>query len=484
MRLRRRSSFGAAVALARVGQAAGAAIALCTLVGWELDLPHLKSVVPGLIAMNPLTALCFLLVVASLALGTCRLHAALRVVQAGCAAVVALSGLWCLGAYVLGRPAIVDQWLFSAQLQAASAPSRMVPSTAFNFVCIGIAAMLLAGRRVGDVRVAQALAGVAMVIASVTLTGYVYDVSSLIGVVAMLPMALHTALGFECVAIAVLFARPDQGPVSRVTSAGPGGRVVRRLVPAFLVLPFLFGWLRVHGERLGFYDGPFGVAMMVGATSVMGMVLVWFNANALTDHLQHAIFRSKRYGGLVAVLFLDLDGFKQVNDTQGHAGGDELLKSVAQRVAACIRPTDTAARLAGDEFTAVLTDLATPAAAEVVAQRILAALSRSHSIADRELTISRRGGAEHCEERRLRRVQPTARSRRTTVRRALDAARRRKHATNAPSWSTGGACPQFRLPPLARSISPQRSPRHRIPASRRPSRTTTRCSRRARAPQT
>ena len=406
--------------LARLAQAATSAIAVAALVGWQLDEPRLKSVVPGLIAMNPLTALCFLLSAFSLALGTATRHVLLQLAQRIAAALVASSGLVCLCAYACSRPPIIDQWIFAARMEAASVPSHMAPNTAFNFLCIGTAALLLAGRRVQDVRMAQVLAGIAMLTASVALTGYVYGVTALTHVAAFIPMALHSAVGFQLVAVAALFAVPDRGPIARVVSIGPGGRLVRRLVPAFLVLPPLLGWLRVEGQRLGLYDSAFGAAIMVGATSLMGMVLVWLNADALdrtdaarlrieevthqlayfdaltglpnrsnfADCLQHAIARSRRYGGLVAVMFLDLDGFKRINDTEGHAGGDALLKSVALRLRSCTRPTDTPARLAGDEFTIVLTDLVQRSAADLVARRVLEELARPFEIHGRSVSIS------------------------------------------------------------------------------------------------
>jgi diguanylate cyclase (GGDEF)-like protein len=94
-----------------------------------------------------------------------------------------------------------------------------------------------------------------------------------------------------------------------------------------------------------------------------------------TDRLEQAMLGATRSGGMVAVLFIDLDGFKAVNDTHGHDAGDALLKAVAQRCRQVVRADDTIARKGGDEFIAILKEVEDPQAARTLAQRILDALS-------------------------------------------------------------------------------------------------------------
>ncbi|MBI5490022.1 MAG: diguanylate cyclase [Deltaproteobacteria bacterium] len=102
------------------------------------------------------------------------------------------------------------------------------------------------------------------------------------------------------------------------------------------------------------------------------------------DRLRHALAQARRYGRLLAVLFLDLDGFKAVNDARGHDVGDALLQAVGQRLAGQLRESDTVARLGGDEFAVVLTEVSAPGDAERVAERLLAAVSRPYTIGDGE----------------------------------------------------------------------------------------------------
>jgi len=98
------------------------------------------------------------------------------------------------------------------------------------------------------------------------------------------------------------------------------------------------------------------------------------NRHMFQDRLAQEVKKARREGTLLALLFIDLDGFKQVNDSLGHAQGDVLLIEAAQRITACVRATDTVARLGGDEFTVILTGLESITAVERIAQAIVTRL--------------------------------------------------------------------------------------------------------------
>jgi diguanylate cyclase (GGDEF)-like protein len=111
------------------------------------------------------------------------------------------------------------------------------------------------------------------------------------------------------------------------------------------------------------------------------------NRAQLMTRLAHAIERRRAGAPPFALLYLDLNGFKQVNDTLGHDAGDAVLVAVGQRLVRVARPTDTVARLGGDEFVVLLGECADPGAAVGVAERVCAALSRPVAVGEHRAPI-------------------------------------------------------------------------------------------------
>jgi diguanylate cyclase (GGDEF)-like protein/PAS domain S-box-containing protein len=124
-----------------------------------------------------------------------------------------------------------------------------------------------------------------------------------------------------------------------------------------------------HALRMARYDVLTGLA----------------NRAVFVEDLQNAIAVAKRSGGGVAVIYLDLDHFKDINDTLGHPAGDELLKAVAARLRANTRETDTVARFGGDEFAVVVADTADPADAALLADKIIKAIADPFSVHGRDI---------------------------------------------------------------------------------------------------
>jgi PAS domain S-box-containing protein len=265
---------------------AGAIVVLVgglVLLGWQLGLESLKRILPELVAMNPATAIAFILCGASLWLlvadqagrNTGRIVKAL-------AGTAVLIGLLKFCAIAAGSHVGVDQLFFSTKLDIDPIyPNRMAPTTAFNFVLIGLALMLVDVETKGRLRPAQWLALVVSLIALLAVIGYLYGVGKLTGFAAYIPMALNTATAFLMLSAGLFLARPDRGLMAIATSDTMSGVLVRRLLPAIILIPALLGWLRLAGQRAGLYSTELGVALTVVGNIVFFLVLLWWNAGLL-----------------------------------------------------------------------------------------------------------------------------------------------------------------------------------------------------------
>jgi diguanylate cyclase (GGDEF)-like protein/PAS domain S-box-containing protein len=112
------------------------------------------------------------------------------------------------------------------------------------------------------------------------------------------------------------------------------------------------------------------------------------NRMLLNDRLTQAIVAARRHRTSLAVLFVDVDHFKHINDSLGHTIGDQLLKSIARRLVACVRTSDTVSRHGGDEFVVLLSEVGRAEDAALSADKVLAALSAPHRIAHQDLRVT------------------------------------------------------------------------------------------------
>lgn len=120
------------------------------------------------------------------------------------------------------------------------------------------------------------------------------------------------------------------------------------------------------------------------------------NRSLFYNRLQHALGQARRRNWLTGVMFIDLDRFKAVNDTLGHAVGDQLLQQVAVRLMRCVRADDTVGRLGGDEFAVVLSELSQENSAALVAQKILDALGQPFQLEKHEVFVTVSIGIATC----------------------------------------------------------------------------------------
>lgn len=159
---------------------------------------------------------------------------------------------------------------------------------------------------------------------------------------------------------------------SPLTIAIAGGLFLVLLLVLLLTVLFI---KKRPDKRLGYY---------AHYDTLTGLI----NRPFFQDRLTNALARARRDGGLVTVMFIDIDGFKDVNDRFGHAIGDEVLRQVASRLVASLRESDTVARLGGDEFTVILEGGKRVEDAGYVAMKVIKALGMPYEVGDREIIVT------------------------------------------------------------------------------------------------
>jgi diguanylate cyclase (GGDEF)-like protein len=360
------------------------ALVLC---GWQFDIELFKRIFPKLVAMNPATAVAFILLAVSLWLSQ-KKDVARRVRHGAelCAALVVLAGLLKLAQVIFGWPGGIDQLLFSDKLRVdlTGLPNRMAPNTALNFVLLGCALLLFNSKTRRIFNLAQGIIIFSLIDSLLPIVGYLYGTKLFYGIGNFIPMAAHTAFTFLVLGTGILFAHPEGGLMLPIMDRGVSGLMVRRLLPAVIGLPILIGWLRLEGQRRGFYDNELGVALTVAAHILIMGALIWWSSFqilridarrkeaetqlhdlALTDDLtglrnrrgflllteqEMKLVRGKRADIGLWLLFADLDGLKQINDTLGHEVGSRVIVQAGDILKQTFRESDVIARLGGDEF--------------------------------------------------------------------------------------------------------------------------------------
>jgi diguanylate cyclase (GGDEF)-like protein len=384
-------------------------VGLLVLIGWQLNLPILKSVLPELAPMQPNTAVAIILLGGSLWTATFsrkqRLWQALGRVLAFAAAL--LTGAE-LTEYLFGWQLHIDQLWFAhkhAEQLPPLAPGQMSPASATSLLMLAVASLLLSSTSVLVRRLVQLLVLASLVIATLALVGYAYGFEALYKISLYASMSVHTAGAIFLLCIGVLYTRADFGIMAPIRSANMGGLLARQMLPAVLGIPLLLGWVRlVQGQQLGEQGFEMGITIHTVTTIVVFAVLVWLtarsmneidaqreearkaehemrllsqidpltgvlNRRSLTDRMEVEWERALRYDRPLSALMLDIDHFKKINDTHGHATGDEILKTVAMILLEQCRPSDLVCRYGGDEFCVLIPDT-TEAGAGALATRL------------------------------------------------------------------------------------------------------------------
>lgn len=266
---------------------------ILVLVGWALDIDLLKRVWPGLVTMKVNTALCFILTGLALRLvneeGVAQeaTFTNSRFLARSCAVLACVIASLSLIQYALGQDFGIDELLIKdVPVEPGTLhPGRMAPITALNFLLVGGALLLWTAETCRGHHPSQFLALLVLLFSFPALLGYAYGVTSLYKINPYSSIAVHTAGLFLLLGAGILAIRPERGMMALVTRDHVGGYLVRRLLPVAVILPVIVGWLQLKGQRIGWYDTTFGIALLVTAYLTAFVGIIWTVARS-TDHTE------------------------------------------------------------------------------------------------------------------------------------------------------------------------------------------------------
>lgn len=423
-------------------------VGVIVLVGWSLGVEVLLRISPLLPAMNPMTALAFVLCGFALALlRESRLTPARRHVAQMLGLAVVLIGTTKVVHLLTGNAFWIDHLLFAGEIEEQSGRGLggMAPNTAVNFVLFGLALTYFGGSSRLSHRLSQASSTAGTILAMLPLIGYLYGADMLRGFGSLIPMALHTAVSFVVLGTGLLIA-PGTQAIKLVSRADQGGRLVRQFFPATVIIILALGYFRLEGQRAGWYGTEMGAALMAAAAIVALAGLLWFNASlisrsdrrrlsveaalhvsegalraanealalqvrtdsltgvsnrmALDEELERALQNLHRYETeIFSVLMIDVDHFKRYNDSFGHIAGDDVLREVARLLKTTCRTTDVVGRYGGEEFGVILTHTGA-GGARGMAERLRRVIEE-HDWPDAPITVSIGIGTAYAATRRV-----------------------------------------------------------------------------------
>jgi hypothetical protein len=260
--------------------------------GWAFHIETLTTVFPGHVTMKANTAMGLGLSGISLWLVlTAESRVATRWTARFLASLVALLGAATLSEYSFGFNLRIDEFLITdANASLAAAHGRMAPTTALAFVAVGLALVLLDWKTRRGRRPAQALSLLSLLIAMMTVAGFIYHATALYKLLFYTQIAMQTSIALSFLSAAVFFARPHDGIAGEITGEGSGSVMARRFLPVIFCVPILLGWICLRGQTAGIYRTEFGLAIYATATVIVFAILVWLSARKMNaEYRQRSI---------------------------------------------------------------------------------------------------------------------------------------------------------------------------------------------------
>ena len=251
-------------------------IGCSALLGWIFDIDAMKTILPDLASMKVNTAISF----AFLGFGLLFVRRNPVLTQI-LALAVALLGIMSLSQDILGWNLGIDELFIKDTLSQSASPGRMSFITAFLF-CVSGLSLGLTTRKQHLFKV-QLLCLLVSFLALLSLSSYVYGVEALYQVGIFSSIALHTATSFILISTGIFLVYPEDGIAVWILSDRAGGRMAKRFLPILIILPLLFAWLTLAGERAGLFGSEFGVALIVLSNILLITALIIRTARSLNQ---------------------------------------------------------------------------------------------------------------------------------------------------------------------------------------------------------
>jgi diguanylate cyclase (GGDEF)-like protein len=289
------------------------------------------------------------------------------------ASVVQLTAAFVLVEYISGLSFGIDTVLAADPTSPIS--GRMSPHTAFAFLLLGIVAFFIRYRRRAFGLVVDLLTFCLCPLLIFILSGYIFGVMRFFGVSSIIRTAPHTLLALALLTFVAISRRSEYGMFGVFAGAGIGSRIARMAAPFALILPFALEMARFSVSETGFVSRQVATASVTAFAAVVGVAVILALAlriDSLEQEVQSLSLRddltklynrrgffllaeremslARRTRTPFSLVFIDLDGLKQINDTFGHEAGSDFLRETAYLITRCFRVADVAARIGGDEF--------------------------------------------------------------------------------------------------------------------------------------